>query len=152
MKSVITYKELKPLFEKATTFYYGMNTNSKEAKEAMALYDEYADKLASVEENSKFFIEYVGTLKMAEKLSGVKKQDAIYEALVNAMMHFDGVDKTYTGVANAYKTYTETLAEYNAGAESVNTEIEGTVDAMCASRAGSTAATILATIKNIITK
>ena len=152
MQSVITYKELKPLFEKATTFYYGMNTNSKAVKAAMALYDEYAAKLESIEENSKFFIEYVGTLKMAEKLSGVKKQDAIYEALVNAMMHVDGVDKTYAGVANAYKTYTETLAEYNSGAEAINAEINGTVDAVCASRAGSTAATILATIKNIITK
>lgn len=152
MQSVITYKELKPLYEKATTYYYGMNVNTTEAKEAVKLYDEYGVKLAFIEESSKFFIEYVSTLKMADKLSGIRKQDAIYEALVNAMNYVDGIDTTYTGVESAYTTYVKTLNEYNTGASSVNSEINVTLDAMSAVRADSISSTVLATVKNIIAK
>ena len=149
MNSYVTYAELKPLYDEATTYFYGMNVNSNEAKKAIEQYLEYGDALEAIEENSQMFIGFVREIKLAGKMNGQRKEEALFAALVSAMAYVDGVDKTYEGVEEAVETYETALAEYNGVAEDINADISGINDVTCAVRTNCISGVILAIIKNI---
>jgi len=150
METVITYAELKPLFDLATKYYYGIDVNTAEAQAAAQRYAEYRDILGALEVNGEMFIGYVKNAKNAGKYAGIQKQDALFEALVNASYYLELTDAGVEGVADAIEYYEQALAEYNAEADIVNTEVSEAARVTCAARTNTISATILAIVGKLM--
>ena len=147
MSAFVEYKDIKPLYEEAlNNYFYNMNQDSEAAKAAMATFDAYAVIIKATEENSKLFV------AAAAQLSKATKTNAIYKALVECAAYVDGVDSSIEGVADALAIYNTKLSAYNAKINPVNAEIEGTASVVYSVRTVSIDATVLATIKKIISK
>ncbi|MBQ8689505.1 MAG: hypothetical protein IJ515_03990 [Clostridia bacterium] len=149
MDTVLTYSELVPLFEKATSYYYGIDVEEEATQAAIEKYVGYREKLESLEANGAIFIGYVNTLADANELTGREKQDAIYVALVNCMSYATLTDVGVEGVAEANEIYEAALAEYNAELGVVKTEISETAKVTCAVRSDCISTTVLAIIGKI---
>ena len=149
MTAFTAYADVKPLFDKATEYYYAMNVDTDAAKAAIEIYHSYRDTLADIEFNSTMFIGAVKVLGQAAALEGVDKEDKTFLALVDCMKYVDGVDETYEGVKAAKEVYTKALDEYNADADAVNGEIAEITKASCAVRTKSIVYTVLAIIGKI---
>ena len=151
MTTCISYVDIKPLFEKAESYYYGINVDTEEALEAAEIYAVYRDLIAYYEATAEIFIGYVTSLNAANdpSLSLVEKEDVIYVALSNAMAYASLVDEGVEGVAAAMAKYETALANYNAETEIVNSELAGATQITCATRSGYISATVLAIISKL---
>ena len=149
METVLTYSELVPLFEKATTYYYGIDVEEEETQAAIEKYVSYREKLAALEENGAIFVGFAEALEDADALEGKEKQDATYTALVNCMKYAALTDLGVEGVAKANETYEAALAAYNAELGIVSAEISETAKVTCAVRSDYIATTVLAIIGKI---
>ncbi len=149
MGTVITYAELKPLFETATTYYHSMDVESAEASAAVDKYNDYRIMLNSLEANGAIFVGYAAKLAEAEELEGVEKQDAIFAALVNCMTYVELTDIGVEGVAEAYEAYEEALAAYNAEYADVVEDVSESSKVVCAVRSDYMATTVLAILGKI---
>lgn len=149
MDTVITYAELKPLFDTATTYYHSMDVESEAASVAVDKYNDYRIMLASYEENGAIFVGYAAMIAEADELEGVEKQDAIFAALVNCMTYVSLTDMGVEGVAEAYEAYEAALEAYNAEAQSVASDVSESAKVTCAVRSECIASTILAIIGKI---
>jgi hypothetical protein len=98
MTTVLTYAELKPMFDKATGYYYSIDVNSEEAAAAADKYIAYREQIEAWETNGAIFIGFVDGLAVAEVLEGVEREDAIYEILVNCTAYIDLIDASVKGV------------------------------------------------------
>ena len=147
MGTYVDYADIKPLYDKAlNNYYYAMNTDTEEAKQAVILFNEYGEKLKALEENGAMFVGYSKNLTS-------KRQAQKYRALVNCAKCIEiGVDEGVSGVKKAMETYNEALAEYNASIGAVNGEISEISDVVSAVRSNSIASTVLAIIKGFFSK
>jgi hypothetical protein len=145
MKTYVTYKELKPLYDEAmNNYYYSMNVDSDEARAAIETFMQYQKMILDWEENSAMFIGYVSNLKSA------RRQSQQFRALVNCMNCIDGISEDVKGVTSALKTYNEGLEAYNAGIAPVNSELAEVSGVVSSLRTHSVSATILAIIQNLM--
>ena len=145
MKTYVTYKELKPLYEEAMNqYYYSMNVDSEAARAAVETFMKYQEMILNWEENSALFIGYVSNLKSA------RRQAQKFRALVNCMNCIDGISEDVSGVTAALKTYNEGLAAYNEDIAPANSEIAEVSDVVCSLRTHSISATILAIIQSLM--
>ena len=143
MQTYVTYSELKPLYDLAIEkYYYNMNADSDEVKEAISIFEEKEAQLTEWELNGAMLIGY------SENLTS-RRQAQKYRALVNCANYIDKVDAGVEGVARVIELYNKTLADYNESIEVVNAEISEVSDIVCSVRTESIAATILAIIKNL---
>ena len=149
MDTVLTYAELKPMFDKATGYYYSIDVDSEEAAAAADKYIAYREQLEAWETNGAIFIGYVDGLAAAKALSGFEREDAIYEVLVNCIDYVDLVDESVKGVKNAMTAYETALAEYNAELEIVNSDINESAKITCAVRTRSISNIVLAIVSKI---
>ena len=149
MTTVLTYAELKPMFDKATGYYYSIDVNSEEAAAAADKYIAYREQLETLEINGAIFVGYVEGLYAAEMLTGVEREDAIYAALVNCIAYVDLVDEGVEGVAAAMADYEEALAAYNAELDVVNSDITESAKITCAVRTGTISNVVLAIVSKI---
>ena len=149
MTTVLTYAELKPMFDKATGYYYSIDVNSEEAAAAADKYIAYREQIEAWETNGAIFIGFVDGLAVAEVLEGVEREDAIYEILVNCTAYIDLIDASVKGVGNAVAEYEEALAAYNAELDIVNGDINESAKITCAVRTGSISTIVLAIVSKI---
>lgn len=149
MDTVLTYAELKPIFDKATGYYYSIDVDSEEAAAAADKYIAYREQLEAWETNGAIFVGYVDGLAAAKALTGVEREDAIYEVLVNCVDYVDLVDESVKGVKNAMTAYETALAEYNAELEIVNSDINESAKITCAVRTRSISNIVLAIVSKI---
>ena len=149
MTTVLTYAELKPLFDKATGYYYSIDANGEEAAAAAEKYIAYREQLEAYETNGAIFIGFVNGLYEANLLDGVEREDAIYAILVNCAAYVDLVDEGVKGVASAMTAYENALAAYNAELEIVNSAISESAKITCAVRTGSISNIVLAIVSKI---
>ena len=149
MTTVLTYAELKPMFDKATGYYYSIDVNSEEAAAAADKYIAYREQLEAWETNGAIFIGFVDGLAVAEVLEGVEREDAIYEILVNCTAYINLIDESVKGVGNAVAEYEEALAAYNAELDIVNGDINESAKITCAVRTGSISTIVLAIVSKI---
>ena len=147
MGTYVDYADIKPLYDKAlNNYYYAMNTDTEEAKQAVIIFNEYGEKLKALEENGAMFVGYSKNLTS-------KRQAQKYRALVNCAKCIEiGIDEGVSGVKKAMETYNEALAEYNASIGAVNGEISEISDVVSAVRSNSIASTVLAIIKGFFSK
>ena len=149
MTTVLTYAELKPLFDKATGYYYSTDANSAEAAAAAEKYIAYREQLEAYETNGAIFVGLVNGLYEANLLEGVEREDAIYAILVDCIAYVDLVDEGVKGVASAMAAYEDALAAYNAELEIVNSDISESAKITCAVRTGSISNIVLAIVSKI---
>ncbi len=149
MTTVLTYAELKPMFEKATGYYYSIDVDSDEAAAAADKYIAYREQLEAWETNGAIFIGFVDGLAEAEYYTGVEREDMIYAALVNCTAYADLIDESVPGVAAAVAKYEAALAAYNAELDIVNGDISETAKITCAVRTGSISTIVLAIVSKI---
>ena len=149
MNTVLTYAELKPLFDKATGYYYSIDVDSDAAAAAADKYIAYREQLKALEDNGAIFVGYVEGIYEAEMLTGIEREDAIYAALVNCISYVDLVDEGVEGVAAAMAYYEQTLEAYNAELNTVNADISESAKITCAVRTGSISNVVLAIVSKI---
>ena len=151
MSTCIYYADIKPLYDKATTYYYGINVDDAAALAAAEVYAMYRELIAYYEATAEIFIGYVTSLNAANDptLTVLEKEDAIFVALTNSMAYASLVDEGVAGVAEAMATYEAALTDYNAETEIVNSEISGTTQITCATRTGYISTTVLAIISKL---
>ena len=149
MDTVLTYAELKPLFDKATGYYYSIDVDGEAAAAAADKYIAYREQLEILETEGAIFIGYVNGLAEAKKLSGVERDDAIYAILVKCIAYVDIVDEGVSGVASAMAKYESALADYNEELAIVNSDISESVKITCAVRTNSISNIVLAIVSKI---
>ena len=150
MRTVVTYEELKPMFEEAKRYYYGINLDNEEVIAAAEDYDEYRLMIAAWEDNGAMLIGLVGELKEAEKLTGIAREDAIYTLIAKASLYAEGADTTMQGVDVAMKAYNRILNDYVAETNATNAIIENTERVAFASYVKTVAASIISILVGII--
>ena len=145
MESYVTYKDIKPLYDEAmNNYYYSMNVDSDEARAAVETFVKYQDMINEWETAGAMFLGYVSELKSA------RRQSQKFRALVNCMNYVDSITEDMQGIAAALKTYTDTLAAYNAEINVVNSELAEVSDAVCSLRTHTVSATILAILQSMM--
>jgi hypothetical protein len=145
MKTYVGYRELKALYDEALSYYYEMNLTDA-AKEAVEVFEDYAEQLQILEADSTLFLGYARTLATA------RTDAALYRALVNCKSYIDKVSVDIDGVEDALELYEEKLAEYNEKAELVNADIEEINDVVSAMRTNSVAEAIMSVIDRIFNR
>ncbi len=149
MTTVLTYAELKPLFDKATGYYYSIDANGEEAAAAAEKYIAYREQLEAYETNGAIFVGFVNGLYEANLLEGVEREDAIYAILVDCIAYVDLVDEGVQGVASAMAAYESALNDYNAELDIINSDISESAKITCAVRTGSISTIVLAIVSKI---
>ena len=112
-----TYTEKKALYDKASEYYYLMNSGDGEVAAAAAKYIALGEELEATESASKEFIKTLDLMKLTESV------DVYYEYLVDAVAYYQYVDASIEGVAEAIEDYNTVLAEYTAKVDAANDEI-----------------------------
>ena len=146
MTSVVTYTELKPLVELAGTYYYGMNTDSAEAKEAVALYNSYVEFINDSERNAEYFIKFASEINNLDAYEENAREEVLYNALVTCATLVDFVNTEVEGVTEAVELYTAAAEEYNARVSQIIADINGMSGVAFAVRADFVVNTALAIV------
>ena len=146
MSSVVTYKELKPLYDEALSYFYVMNIDSNEAQKAIEEFYVYQDKLAFAEENSAMFIGFANQLRKTSKIRD------IYPLLVKCKALLESIDTDIDGVASALEIYNNKLDEYSKAIAPTNSVVEETNSVVCSTRVFSITNAILEVIKSIFSR
>ncbi|MBR5447050.1 MAG: hypothetical protein IKV40_01360 [Clostridia bacterium] len=143
MKTLTSYADLKPLYETALSYYYAMNAITDEAKEAVALFDEYDKALISIETNAKLFMTASADIDFAEIFS----IDMQFQMLSECALYYDYIDKSYSdALASRMAKYEALLDAYNGAVDSVNASAETSMYITSALRADSIPSAVLAVI------
>lgn len=150
MSSVVSFSEIVELFDKATTYYYGINVNVEGATEAAETYAEYRAYIAEVRENNAMLAVYAREIDFALFEEGAAKRDALYAALKNCGEYVDAVDASDSNVARYLATYNTELAKYEANVSAVKGAIYEAVQFTNAVRSESLPVTVLSVIGRLI--
>ncbi len=128
-----SYADLKPLYTKATEFYYAMNFKSdsisdEEIELYVVKYELLRAKIIAIETDCEIF------LTNSAKLSTESDKNAVYSALAQCCECLDNLDFTYEGIEEAKAAFDVKYNEYMASAEIINNQIEQTANAVCSLR------------------
>jgi hypothetical protein len=147
MGSVLSYAEVKPLYDEALTYYYGMNVDSPEAAEAIAMFGAYEQSLELIAEYTKLFAD------SARYLDRARSHDELFAMLSQCMFYSQYVDATYSGkglstekLIEYINIYNTQLAAYNGGVDVINAEIEVAGAITSAARSNKISAVVLAIV------
>ncbi len=146
MAAYTEYKDIKPLYENAASYYYNMNIDSEEAAAAIEQFEYYGEFVKATEADSQMFIDYVKTLNSSYNKA------AKYRALVNCAQYRDKACADIEGVSAAIEIYEAKLAEYMTNVNSANADIEAMSGVVCSVRTNKVAAAVLAVIKSLFSK
>ena len=146
MRMVSTYAELKPLYDKALSYYYSMNVGTEEADAAVLLFDEYEKALAAIEINSVLFIETAKTLDIVSIL-GVSAEFSILSELSG---YYEYVDVTFSDeLADVMFKYESMVKTYNDAVNSANKAAETASNVSSALRSNQVSVAILAAVNQL---
>ena len=125
-----------------------MNVDSEEAQNAIEKFAEYEDKITLIAESSRLFSDKAFFISIVQSS---KDQDAIYNAIMDAMLYYQYADETYSAsMKDSVNTYLAALEAYNASANKINSEIDVVSGVVCSVRTNKIAAVILAVINQFV--
>ena len=140
------YADLKPLYDEALSYYYAMNADTEEAKEAVRLFDYYDELLSSIEINSQLFISVSVKLDLLDYL-GVEEEFAV---LSDCARYYDYIDVTYSAnIASRVALYEQLAVAYTANVDAANVAVDTAADIVAALRSTQIPASILAVISQL---
>ncbi|MBR2612337.1 MAG: hypothetical protein IKC72_04630 [Clostridia bacterium] len=124
------YQALYDAWQAAMEYYYFMEINSDEVKEAIAKYAVYERKLIDWQTYSDLFIETVNMLNTEE----ASTKAGMYNILATACALKPHTNDTYEGMTEAVSLYNAKYSEYMGYANTINAEVEQTVTVAIAER------------------
>lgn len=124
------YQALYEAWQAAMEYYYFMEINSDEVKEAIAKYAVYERTLIDWQTNSDLFIETVNALNTEE----ASTKAGMYAILAKACALKPYTNDTYEGMSEALALYNAKYSEYTGYANAINAEVEQTVTIAIAER------------------
>lgn len=153
MNSVITFAEIKDLFEEASVYYYGINLNVEGALEAAEKYAEYRAYIDAVNTSNEAFAMYMKDLAFIvndEDIVGVEKRDEMFKVLKNINVYIDFVDATNKNIAKQLETYYAALEAYENNITAIENAVYEGVQFTNAIRTIKLPATVLSVIGKLI--
>ena len=100
-----SYKDLKPLFDEATSYYYTMNISGEGIEECVEQYAALTKKMSDIERDSGTFVAVVNGTNGYTALESITNKTKLYEALSTCYGCLENLDATYEGVAAAKVIY-----------------------------------------------
>ena len=140
MRTAETYAEQRAYFEEAALLYFYIDGSNEGTAKAVAIYDEYAEKLDRIAESSIVFIEAVAIYNACQT------EDEKYAALVECYYNAQFVEMSYEGAKEAMAEYQAAYDAYMGYAETVNADVVLSGNAVGSLRANSGIIIVIAVI------
>lgn len=145
-----TYKDLKPLFDEATSYYYTMNIEGEGIEERIEQYRVLAEKIDAIEADSGTFVAVVKGERGYTALKSISDKDELYNSLTICYSCLDNLDLTYDGALDAKAVYDEEYSAYTNEINLMNSHIDEAGDVAFASRGNWDIDGIVAFVKKLI--
>ena len=145
-----SYKDLKPLFDEATSYYYTMNIEGEGIETRVEQYDALAAKMKAIEADSEMFVAVVNGERGYDALETASNRVELYRSLTACYSCLENLDTTYEGVAAAKAIYDAEYAEYTNSVNLLNTQIDQASDVAFSVRGNWDIDNIVAFVKNLI--
>ncbi len=145
-----TYKDLKPLFDEATSYYYTMNIAGEGIEERVEQYRVLAEKIEAIEFDSGMFVAVVNGDLGYTALDSISDKDELYRSLTACYSCIDNLDLTYEGAESAKVVYDEKYSEYTNEINVMNSHIDEASNVAFASRGNWDIDGIVAFVKRLI--
>jgi uncharacterized protein YukE len=139
----VSYADLKPLFDEATEYYYTMDLVGDDINEYLESYELLRQKMNNIEASCDTFIYCANELKTATD------RDTVFALLSEAKSCISGLDDSYEGVTEAKVSYEGAYAKYIANAESINSQLEETLNVTASVRGNWDFDAIVSFVKNL---
>lgn len=140
MRTADNYKDQKAYYDEAALLYFYLDTDVEGTRRAVEIFDEYKIIIERTEKSSKAFIDAV-TL-----YSACQTEDEKYAALVECYDNFAYAEPDYEGMDEAMAEYQAAYDAYVEYAESVNSTLVKTGNAVGSVRANSGIVAVIAVI------
>ncbi len=163
LTSVTSYAEKREIADLATTYYYGMNVDSEDAAEAIAVYNEIVAELNDDEFVATSFLlatmvlevlnsyeDYEEEIPEEEKLTEAERKDSRYMILALGSYIREAVNVQIPGVEEAVEIFDAEFTEYAQQVEMINSDIEDATGVALAARTNVLGSTSLAGVAAII--
>ena len=139
----ISYADLKPLYDEATEYYYTMDLIGDDINEYLDSYELLRQKMNKIEASCDMFI------YCANELKTETDRDTVFALLSEAKSCMAGLDDSYAGVTAAKASYNDAYAKYIANAESINSQLEETLNVAASVRGNWDIDAIVSFVKNL---
>ena len=144
MRTAETYQEQAEYYEQAALYYFSIDTTVEGTLRAIEIYDEYKIELDRIKESSVRFLEAVSIYNACQT------KEERYEALVDCYYNAQFAELSYDGVVEALAEYQAAYDAYMGYANSANSDLAATGNAVGSLRTNSGITVIISIIiKNI---
>ena len=145
-----SYKDLKPLFDQATEYYYTMNIEGEGIDECVAQYNALAMTMSAIEADSGMFVAIVNGKLGYTALADITDRAELYRSLTACYACLENLDLTYEGAADAKAIYDAEYAEYTNATNVFNAQISEASNVAYAARGNWDIDAIVVIVKNLI--
>ena len=139
----VSYADLKPLYDEATEYYYSMDLVGDDINAYLESYELLRQKMNTIESSCDTFI------YCANELKTETDRDVVFALLSEAKSCMAGLDDSYEGIGAAKAAYNDAYAKYTANAESINSQLEETLNVAASVRGNWDFDAIVSFVKNL---
>ena len=139
----VSYADLKPLYDEATEYYYSMDLVGDDINAYLESYELLRQKMNTIEASCDTFI------YCANELKTETDRDVVFALLSEAKSCMAGLDDSYEGIGAAKAAYNDAYAKYTANAESINSQLEETLNVAASVRGNWDFDAIVSFVKNL---
>ena len=139
----VSYADLKPLYDEATEYYYSMDLVGDDINVYLESYELLRQKMNTIEDSCDTFI------YCANELKSETDRDVVFALLSEAKSCMAGLDDSYEGIGAAKAAYNDAYAKYTANAESINSQLEETLNVAASVRGNWDFDDIVSFVKNL---
>ena len=139
----VSYADLKPLYDEATEYYYSMDLVGDDINVYLESYELLRQKMNKIEDSCDTFI------YCANELKSETDRDVVFALLSEAKSCMAGLDDSYEGIGVAKAAYNDAYAKYTANAESINSQLEETLNVAASVRGNWDFDAIVSFVKNL---
>lgn len=139
----VSYADLKPLYDEATEYYYSMDLVGDDINAYLETYELLRQKMNTIEASCDTFI------YCANELKTETDRDVVFALLSEAKSCMAGLDDSYEGIGAAKAAYNDAYAKYTANAESINSQLEETLNVAASVRGNWDFDAIVSFVKNL---
>ena len=125
-----SYAAVAELYDIATEYYYAMNVGGDEVQQALEIYAKTGEYLTKTRATTDAFIAETALIE------GEDDREELFAYLATCYQLIDDLELSIDGAAEAYETFASIYATYNSHIDTVNGEIDSTVDTCLALRCG----------------
>ena len=116
----IDYTTMKKVCDEASVYFYAMDVNDASVQDAISIYTRRCEEIEAIENVAVNFI-------LAVEYLSVEDIDML-EALVDCASYLPDLDKSVSGVKEAYAAFESAMAAYDASVAHANSEINATIE------------------------